>query len=240
VVTGASRGIGLASARALALRGAHVFMVARRTKPLDIAVAKILESGLLASAISADMGDPSAAGQILAAVSAVGRLDIVVNNAGSDLEAPLADTSDADWERLLQVNVVGPFRLLRECEDLLAASSCARVVNIASVFAVVGVANWVAYGASKGGVISGSRALAVEWASKGINVNVVAPGHTATDMTAKAFTDPQMMRRIEHRIPLGRAGSPTDIAEVVSFLSGDGASWITGQVHNVDGGWSCR
>jgi NAD(P)-dependent dehydrogenase (short-subunit alcohol dehydrogenase family) len=128
--------------------------------------------------------------------------------------------------------------LLRAAERMLIASPAPRVVNISSVFAVMGVSQWTAYGAAKGGLIAFSRALAAEWARHGICVNVVAPGHTMTDMTAEALNNARLREYVINHIPLGRLGAPADIAGSVAFLAGDDAAWITGQVLCIDGGWT--
>jgi NAD(P)-dependent dehydrogenase (short-subunit alcohol dehydrogenase family) len=181
---------------------------------------------------------PDAPPAMVAAAERLGRLDIVVNCAGGGLQARLADTTDDAWDEQIAVSLTAAFRLLRAAEPMLVASPAGRVVNIASVFGLMGVPQWTAYSAAKGGLIAFSRALAAEWARHGICVNVVAPGHTLTAMTAGALADPHLRDYLLSRIPLRRLGEPGDIAGSVAFLAGDEAAWITGQVLSVDGGWT--
>jgi NAD(P)-dependent dehydrogenase (short-subunit alcohol dehydrogenase family) len=234
IVTGASRGIGRRCAEALAAKGARVVIVGRDPVALADAAASMPES----VTVEVDVTAPEAPRQMMAATEQFGRLDIVVNCAGHGLQSRLADTTDDAWDEQIAVGLTAPFRLLRAAEPLLVASPAGRVVNISSVFAVMGVSQWTAYGAAKGGLIAFSRALAVEWARHGICVNVVAPGHTLTAMTADALDNPRLRDYVINHIPLGRLGEPADIAGSVAFLAGDEASWITGQVLCVDGGWT--
>jgi NAD(P)-dependent dehydrogenase (short-subunit alcohol dehydrogenase family) len=234
IVTGASRGIGRRCAEALAAKGARVVLGGRDRTALADATASMPGS----VAVAVDVAAPDAPQQMIAAAEQFGRLDIVVNCAGQGLQSRLADTTDAAWDDQLAVGLTAPFRLLRAAEPLLVASPAGRVINISSVFAVMGVSQWTAYGAAKGGLIAFSRALAAEWARHGICVNVVAPGHTLTAMTTDALNNPKLRDYVIDRIPLGRLGHPADISGSVAFLATDEASWITGQVLSVDGGWT--
>jgi NAD(P)-dependent dehydrogenase (short-subunit alcohol dehydrogenase family) len=234
IVTGASRGIGRRCAEALAVNGARVVLGGRDRGALADAA-----SGMPgAVTVAVDVAARSAPEQLIAAAEQLGRLDIVVNCAGSGLQARLAKTTDEAWDQQIAVSLTAPFRLLRAAEAMLVASPAGRVINISSVFAVTGVSQWTAYGAARGGLIAFSRSLAVEWARHGVCVNVVAPGHTLTDMTAAAFEEPRLRDYVVSHIPLGRLGHPVDISGSVAFLASDDASWITGQVLCVDGGWT--
>lgn len=238
IVTGASSGIGRSCAQSLARHGASVVLVARRPQPLAAAVESIQAEGGTAVGVSVDITHADAPAALIDAATRLGGLDIVVNNAGIGFEAKIGDTTDRDFERILATNVTAPFRVLRAAEALLTNSDQARVVNIASAFALVGVARWTAYSAAKGGLVALSRALAIEWARHQICVNVVAPGHTQTEMTTDVMDDPTIRASLERRIPLGRVGAPSDVGGLVAFLGGPEAAWITGQVIAVDGGWS--
>jgi NAD(P)-dependent dehydrogenase (short-subunit alcohol dehydrogenase family) len=234
IVTGASRGIGRSCAEALAARGARIVAGGRDRAALAEVAASIPD----AVTVDADVTAADAPERLLAAAEPFGRLDIVVNCAGHGLQARLNQTTDAAWDAQIAVGLTAPFRLLRAAEPLLVASPAGRVVNISSVFAVAGVSQWTAYGAAKGGLIAFSRALAAEWGRHGICVNVVAPGHTLTDMTAEALSNERLRDYVVDRIPLGRIGVPADVAGCVAFLAGDEAAWITGQVFCIDGGYT--
>jgi 2-deoxy-D-gluconate 3-dehydrogenase len=241
LVTGSGSGIGAAIARALARAGADVVCHDRRGRAQETAQ-EIRALGRRSQALAADLADRAAQDRLVAdAREALGRLDILVNNAGTIRRAPAADYSDADWDLLMEVNLSAPFRLARRVgKMMLDEGRPGRIVNVASLLSFQGGILVPGYAASKGGLAQVTKALANEWAGKGINVNAIAPGYIATDNTAPLRADPTRSRQILERIPAGRWGEPDDIAGAAVFLCSDAARYVHGQVLLVDGGWMAR
>ena len=241
LVTGAGAGIGTAIAKGLARAGADVLCHARSADEAGAACAEIRELGRRALPLAADLGDRAAQDDLIArAAAGFGRIDILINNAGLIRRAPAVDYTDDDWDLLLEVNLSAPFRLARGIGKLMVAQGGGRIVNTASLLAFQGGILVPAYAASKGGIAQLTKALANEWAPKGVNVNAIAPGYIATNNTAALRADPVRSRQILERIPAGRWGEPDDIAGAAVFLCSEAARYITGHVLAVDGGWLAR
>jgi 3-oxoacyl-[acyl-carrier protein] reductase len=233
-VTGASRGIGRAIAERLAAGGAHVICVARGTNA-EATAAAIIASGGKAEAASVDVTDGSAIeGLLKSAVAQHGRIDIVVSNAGITRDQLMLRMKRADWDEVIATNLTAAFTLCQAALRPMIRQRSGRIIAIASVVGQMGNAGQANYAASKAGLIGFCKALAREVASRQVTVNVVAPGLVETDMT-KAITD-SAKTDWSAQIPLGRMGTPADIAAAVSFLASDEASYITGQVLAVNGG----
>ena len=236
LVTGASRGIGRAVALALAAAGARVAInYAGNVKAAEEVKAAVEAAGGTAILCQADVADSAAVEAMVAAVAKeFGTIDILVNNAGITRDTLLMRMKDEDFAKVLDTNLKGVFYCTKAVSKLMMKKRAGRIVNMASVIGLVGNAGQANYAAAKAGVIGFSKSAAKELASRGITVNVVAPGFIGTDMTAdlpetvkeKALAD----------IPLGKMGEPEDVANAVLFLASDQASYITGQVVNVDGG----
>jgi 3-oxoacyl-[acyl-carrier protein] reductase len=232
LVTGATGGIGAATARALHARGARVALTGRRAAELDALAAEL---GGRALAVPADLADPAAPAALVERVeSGFGALDILVNNAGLTRDMLALRMGDADWAAVLEVDLTAPFRLARAALRGMMKRRHGRIVSIASIVGVTGNAGQANYAAAKAGLIGMSKSLAQEVATRGITVNVVAPGFVRTAMT-DALGDAQRAKLLE-RIPSGRMGAPEDIAAAVAFLSSAEAGWITGQTLHVNGG----
>ena len=234
LVTGASRGIGHGIATMLASRGAHV-VAAARSNHADTTVAAIKEGGGAAEVASVDVGDRGAVEQMIAAtLERHGRIDILVNNAGITRDQLLLRMKQDDWDEVMRTNLTGAFLCAQAVIRPMIRQRGGRIVSVSSVVGQAGNAGQANYAASKAGLIGFSRALAREVASRGITVNVVAPGLIDTEMTRavseKAHGD------WATQIPLGRLGATTDVAAAVCFLVSDEASYITGQVLAVNGG----
>ncbi len=241
LVTGASRGIGAAIAVALAEAGASVVLHASR-QPAAETQKKIQEfCGARTHCLTADLHDREATSRLVNdATAAMGAIDILVNNAGLNRRAPAATYTDEDWDTVIEVNLTSVFRLCRIAGAGMLARGRGKIVNVASLLSFQGGITVPAYAAAKGGVAQLTRALANEWASKGVNVNAVAPGYVHTDLTAPLAEDPDRHRSILERIPAGRWGQPEDISGAVVFLASRAADYVHGHVLAVDGGWLGR
>ena len=234
LVTGASRGIGRAIAGKLAAQGAYVVAAARGDHAQDT-VAALTAAGRRAEAISLDVTDQAAVEQLPAAiVERHGRLDIVVSNAGIARDQLLMRMKREDWDAVIATNLTATFALAQASMRPMLKQRGGRIIAVSSVVGQMGNAGQTNYAASKAGLIGFAKALAREVASRGITVNVVAPGMIETDMTKAITAD--AARDWAAQIPLGRLGLPDDVASAVCFLASDEASYITGHVLAVNGG----
>jgi NAD(P)-dependent dehydrogenase (short-subunit alcohol dehydrogenase family) len=236
LVTGSSRGIGLAVARAMAAAGAKVVLNSRDP---DAARAAAEQVGNGAVGLAADLGTPAgAAGLVEGALDALGSLDILVNNAGMAMAAESIELSAADWQRTIDVDLSAVFYCAQAAGRHMLQRGSGAIVNISSVQAFTPLARRVAYAASKAGVIGVTKALAVEWAPA-VRVNAVAPGYVATQMVEELVQAGRVnAEAIAARTPMRRMAQPEEIAAAVVFLASDAASYITGETLMVDGGWT--
>ena len=236
LVTGAARGIGLATAKRFLAEGWCVALLDIEGELLARAAAGLARPDDTL-ALHCDVSDAKAVGDAIAQVAErFGRLDALINNAGVAVFAPLLETSDADWNRILSVNLTGPFLCTKAATPLMREHGGGAVVNITSISAVRASTLRSAYGTSKAGLAHLTKQLAVELASLGIRVNGVAPGPVDTAM-AKAVHTAEIRADYHDAIPLNRYGLEEELAEAIFFLSSDRASYITGQILAVDGGF---
>ena len=235
VVTGGSRGIGAAVAALLAERGAAVVVSARDADRLDAAVKDLEAMGTPVVGVTGDVSRRDDAERVVdTARERFGRLDILVNNAGITRDGLLLRMKDEDWDRVIEVNLRGAFVMTRAAAKVMVRQKGGRIINMSSAAGAMGNAGQANYSASKAGLIGFTKAAARELSHWGILVNAVAPGLIETDMTAPI---PAPAREaLLAQIPLGRAGTTREVAEVVGFLAGDGATYVTGQVFHVNGG----
>jgi 2-deoxy-D-gluconate 3-dehydrogenase len=238
LVTGAASGLGAAISTALAQAGAEVAVHGNR-RPANDTAASI---GAKAAAFQADLSSTDGAKSLFDAVHArFGRIDILINNAGTIHRDAAADTSLESWQQVLQVNLTSVFQLSQlVARDIIAREAHGKIVNIASLLSFQGGIRVPAYAASKGGVAQLTKALANEWAPKGIQVNAIAPGYFATTNTEALQADETRNRQILERIPAARWGQPQDIAGAALYLSSAASDYVTGTVLTVDGGWMGR
>lgn len=231
LVTGASGGIGAAIARALHAQGASVALSGTRRAALEELAGEL---GERAHVCPADLKDPAAPDALVAQVEAIGALHILVNNAGFTRDMLALRMKDEDWNAVLEVDLTAPFRLSRAAMRGMLRRRAGRIVSISSIVGATGNAGQANYAAAKAGMVGMSKALAQEVASRGVTVNVVAPGFIATPMTEQLGE--AQKARLMQSIPLGRMGLPDDIAAAVVYLASDEAAWVTGATLHVNGG----
>lgn len=236
IVTGASRGIGRAVAEALAAQGARVVIgYLSGAAAAEEVAAGIIARGGAAEPLCIDMGDPAGAERAVAdAAKRLGRLDVLVANAGISVDALLLRLKDEDLARILTVNVQGAVAASRAAVKTMMRARAGRIVYMSSVVGEMGNAGQTAYAASKAALLGVARSLAREYASRAITVNAVAPGYIDTDMT-RALTDDQRQAMLGG-VPLGRPGTAAEVAAAVAYLASDEAGYVTGQVLRVNGG----
>jgi len=238
LVTGSSRGLGAGIARALADVGAKVAIHGSRAIPESASLYKAGDEPL---ALAGDVSDAAVCARLVdEVVGRYGRIDILVNNAGTIRRAPAIDHSEEDWQTVIDTNLTSVFRLTKHAGRHMLAQGSGKIINIASLLTFQGGITVPSYAAAKGGVGQLTKAFANEWASRGINVNAIAPGYMATDNTAALRSDPVRSRQILERIPAGRWGSPEDLGGAVIFLASRASDYVHGQVLAVDGGWLGR
>ena len=239
VVTGGSSGIGAEMARALALAGARVVLVARDAARLGEAADRLRAAGGKAAWVGADLADrPEVERVARKAEAAFGPPDILVNCAGVNLRPPLAELSTADWDLTLAVNLTAPFLLGQRFGPAMAARGFGRIINVTSQQAQRAFANSGGYGASKGGLASLTRSQSEAWARSGVCCNSVCPGFVATRLNAHIARDPERMAALAARTMVGRNGQAADFAGVTVFLASRASDYVTGQTLYVDGGFS--
>ncbi len=232
LVTGASGGIGAATARALHAQGAKVALSGTRADALEKLAAELGEG---AAPCPADLRDPGAADALItAAEAAIGPLHILVNNAGMTRDGLAMRMKDEDWQVVLDVDLAAPFRLARAALRGMLRRRAGRIIGIGSVVGATGNPGQANYAAAKAGLVGMSKALAQEVGSRGITVNVIAPGFVETAMTEGLPAEQKT--KLTGAIPLGRMGQPADIAAAVVYLASDEAAWVTGATQHVNGG----
>jgi len=242
IVTGSSRGIGRAIAELLSAEGAHVALVARSADTLDEVATAIRAAGGAALTIPADVTAPDAGERIVAATLAeFGSVDVLVNNAGGNsFMAPIADLRASGWDKALALNLGSAIRLIQAALPALVASGHGSIVNVSSVTALRAAPLLGAYGAAKAALVSATQTLAVELGTQPVRVNALVPGWIATDLTDFLRHDETIEGSVLDRVPMGRWGTPEEIAQAALFLASDRSSFMTGQSLVVDGGLSAN
>jgi 2-deoxy-D-gluconate 3-dehydrogenase len=241
LVTGSSRGLGAAIALALAEAGANVGLHGR-SPASDKACDRIRSLGRKSFYFAGDVANAEVCSRLIGrTIEEFGSIDILVNNAGMIRRAPAAEYALADWDALISVHLTAVFRLSQLAgQHMLQRGVGGKILNIASLLSFQGGILVPAYAAAKGGVAILTKSLANEWASKGINVNAIAPGYMATDNTQALRNDPVRSRQLMDRIPAARWGEPSDLAGAALFLCSSASDYVHGHVLIVDGGWLGR
>jgi 3-oxoacyl-[acyl-carrier protein] reductase len=232
LITGASGGIGATIAQTLHAQGAVVVLSGTRREALDALAATLGERAIVCPGDLRDAAEPDAL--VAAAEQQAGPLAILVNNAGMTRDMLALRMRDEDWQAVIDVDLSAPFRLARAVLRGMLRRRAGRIINISSIVGATGNAGQANYAAAKAGLVGMTKALAQEVASRGITVNVVAPGFIATPMT-ESLSEPQKAK-LTAAIPLGRLGQPQDVASAVAYLASDEASWVTGATLHVNGG----
>ena len=235
VVTGSTRGIGLAIARKLVEDGFHVVITSRKADAVKSVVEELTASGFSASGVPADVSNLADAEKVIGeALGKHGQVDLLVNNAGVTRDNLLLRMSEEEWDDVMKINLKGAFNCVKAVTRSMLKKRSGVIINITSVVGQIGNAGQSNYSASKAGLIGFTKSLAKEFAGRSIRVNAIAPGFIKTDMTDQL--NEEQVTALQEQIPLSRLGSGEDVANLVSFLASDNASYITGQVINVDGG----
>lgn len=241
LVTGAGRGLGQAMAIALAEAGADVAGLGSASLEDTATRVQALGRHFLPLKVNLLKASAEDLTQMIEQVAAdLGGLDILVNNAGTIRRAPVLEFSEQDWDDVMQVNLKATFLLSQAAARLMVKKKKGKIINIASMLSFQGGIRVVSYTAAKSGVAGITRLMANELASKGLNINAIAPGYMATDLTATMQVDPERAPAILDRIPAGRWGEPSDLMGAVVFLASDASDYMNGAIVPVDGGWLNR
>ena len=242
VVTGASSGLGVHMAKALAAQGADLAILARRAERLEAVKKEIEALGVKCLSVTCDVTKEET---VIAAAQAVekeyGKVDILINNAGAGGTIPIEETTLEDWNKDLDVDLTGVFLTTREFGKIMIKNKYGRIINIASMYGLVGNTALPsgAYHAAKGAVVNFTRATAAEWAKNGINTNCLCPGYFATELTEDTLSSEEFTAYMKTAVPIGRYGNGPELAAAAVFLASDEASYLTGAILPVDGGYTC-
>ena len=239
IVTGGGTGLGKGMATALTQAGGAVLLVGRRMDVLEKTGRELGKAGAPVVPFSADLSKMADVPKIVdKAVKEFGKVDFLINNAGTIRRAPCEDFSEADWDVVLQTNLKGPFFLAQAvARTMIAAKRPGAIVNTSSLIAFIGGKTIPAYAASKGGLNQATKTMANDWAKYGIRVNAIAPGYFITDVTEALRKNKERYTEIVSRIPMGRWGNPEELGGIALYLVSDASSYVTGQTFVVDGGW---
>ncbi len=242
LVTGGARGLGLTMATALAEAGADVAVTGRAIAPAEEAAGKVAAAtGRRVSAFPADVTSASDVDKLVTSVeSALGPVDILINNAGVNIRGTVDQLSEADWDSVIDTNLKGPFLCSRAFGPRMVKRGWGRVVNLGSILGAVALGGRAPYASSKAGVINLTKVLALEWAGTGVTANAICPGPFATEMNLPLLNDPVKYQEFVKKIPMGRWGELDELAGAVVFLSSPASSFVTGTSLFVDGGWTAQ
>ena len=241
LITGASSGIGRRQSKALAMAGASVVLLGRREDQLVAAVAEIEANGGKAAFLAADLIDRDSLAEIaIQASKPFGSIDILINAAGINLRQPAHEITLESWDETINLNLAVPFFLARELVPGMQVKGWGRIINIASLQSNRAFANSMPYGASKGGIAQLTRAMAEAWSSTGINCNAIAPGFFPTGLTTPVYENPEILTKLAAQTAIGRNGELQDLDGVTTFLAAAASDYITGQIINLDGGFTAK
>lgn len=242
LVTGGARGLGKTMATALAEAGANIALTGRSLESCQAAAKEIADAtGRTVRAFAGDVTNGKDVERLQADVTAAcGGVDILINNAGTNIRGTIDQLSEADWDNVIDTNLKGPFLCTKAFAPAMIAKGWGRVINLASIMSVVALPGRTPYASSKAGVLGLTRVWALEWADKGVTCNAICPGPFATDMNRQLLNDPKAYQQFVANIPMGRWGELKELTGAVVFLASDASSFVTGSSLFVDGGWTAR
>ncbi|HEX5998263.1 MAG TPA: glucose 1-dehydrogenase [Hyphomicrobiaceae bacterium] len=242
LVTGGNGGIGLGMARGLAEAGAAIAIAGRNAAKSEAAAAELAKLGVRTAVVSGDVTDPAQCQRLVAeTVAQLGRLDILINNAGINIRKPAQDLAVAEWKEVIETNLTSAFTCSQAAHGAMKEAGGGKIINIGSMLSIFGAPFAPAYGASKGGIVQLTKALATGWAKDNIQVNAVLPGWIDTDLTRTARSQVRGLNAmVLMRTPAQRWGEPGDLAGVAVFLASKASDFVTGAAIPVDGGYSVQ
>jgi NAD(P)-dependent dehydrogenase (short-subunit alcohol dehydrogenase family) len=241
LITGASKGLGKAIALALAEAGARVVLASRNLELLNETAAAVRKLGAEADVFPTDVADEAQVRRLEKAVAEkVGKVQILVNNAGMNIRKPVTDFTLAEWRQVMDTNVDGVFLMCRSFVPQMRGQGYGRIINLTSIMSHVGLPGRTAYAASKSALLGFTRALALELAPEKITVNGLSPGPVATEMNTPLIQNPELNQQFISRIPLGRWGKVEEVGQLAAYLCSEDASFITGTDVLIDGGWTAQ
>ncbi len=239
LVTGASRGFGRSIAGALAEAGADLVLTSRHLKDVEAVAADLSPTGRKVLPLQADVTRSDDVEEaVRRAVESLGKIDILINNAGINIRKPALDLTETDWDQTMDTNLKGCFRVAKAVGRHMVVRQTGCIVNIASMLASITIPERAAYAASKGGLVQLTRTLAVEWAPHNVRVNAICPGPFLTDLNKVILKDPEKVKFFMDRMPMKRFGKPEELHGAVIFLASEASSFITGTTLYIDGGWT--
>jgi len=239
VVTGSTRGLGEVSAKALAGAGADIAVCGRNADDLQRVTAEIRQLGRKAEAFFIDVtAKQSVTEAVDRILTAFGRIDILINNAGVNYRVPVVEFPEEEWDRVIGTNLKGYFLVAQAIAPHMLQNGYGKVINMSSILGTVGLPHQVAYASSKGGVDQMTKVMALEWAKQGVRVNAIGPTYFETELVTQIRNDPERFKFINERTPLGRWGYLPELEGAVIFLASPASDFITGQTIYVDGGWT--
>lgn len=241
LITGGGTGIGEATAKIFAAQGAQVVITGRRKDVLESVAKAIVANGGKVLAVAGSVTDEAhVQSAVDQAVRTFGKIDILINNAAIGVFGkPLHETTDREWQEILDTNLTGVFRITRAVIPHMLEGG-GSIVNVSSVAGLVGIAGLAAYSGTKGALVALTRCLAIDYAKEKIRCNCVCPALVDTPMAADTIADPDMNAMMMAKHPIGRFGTPDDVARMLLYLASDDASWVTGSLFTIDGGWTAQ
>jgi NAD(P)-dependent dehydrogenase (short-subunit alcohol dehydrogenase family) len=242
LITGGNRGLGFVMARALAEAGADVIVTSRQKEKAEASATALAQAtGRRALGLTVDVTDAARVEDMVqTAVKEFGHIDILINNAGINIRKPIEEFDEESWDRVQNTNLKAPFLCARAVARYMKEQRYGRVINVASMLGLTGLAERSAYCSSKGGIIQLTKVLALEWAPYNVTVNAICPGPFATELNTPVLNNPQANKFFVDHIPLKRWGNPEELGGAAIFLASDASSFMTGAALVVDGGWTAE